>query len=518
MPNAIAYTRVSSIEQVKDGNSLVTQKRLLTEYAGRNDMHLIKLFEERGESAKTADRTQLLAMIDYCIKHKGEIDFLLVYKVDRLARNTKDYLNIREVLNKQGIQICSITEHFDNTPMGRAMENIAAVFAQLDNDNRTERCGNGLMEAARDGRWVWPAPIGYVNGRDIFGKKNVVLDPRKDYVEILRSSWELMDIGESETAALKHINQLLQEKNYKTIPKNTFSRMLRNKLYIGMIESKKHGFCIQSPTIEPLLKDADLFWRVQAIINGDKNCGNKYTKVNSKYPLRGILFCKNGHKMTASSPKGRTKCYPKYHCPKCRGLHMNYDVEEVDSKFIDYVKNIQIDERIKEALKVAIISNLDETMKNGKKEINKLKQRLVEISADKSIIVEKNIRRIIPDKTAQETLMNYETEEARIKLRISEIDTSTYDAKDLLEFGIEKLSNLAQTFTEIKDSNVRSRFQKWLFPAGLIYDGEKFGTTRLPHILRIKRTALAGVSSSIVPFGDSCGSRTRDFLDENQTS
>ena len=177
---------------------------------------------KRGESAKTAERTQLLALIDYCIKHKGEIDFLLIYKVDRLARNTKYYLTIRDTLGKHGIQICSITEHFDNSPMGRAMENITAVFAQLDNDNRAERCKEGLIAAAREGRWVWPAPLGYVNGRDIFGKKNVVLDSRKDYIEIIRSSWELMNLGNSETAARQQINDALENRGYKTIPKKQF--------------------------------------------------------------------------------------------------------------------------------------------------------------------------------------------------------------------------------------------------------------------------------------------------------
>ena len=99
------------------------------------------------------------------------------------------------------------------------------------------------------------------------------------------------------------------------------------------------------------------------IINGDKNHGNRCVKVNPKYPLRGILFYRNGHKMTASSPESRTKYYPKYHYPKCRGLHMDYNIEEVDNKFINYVENIQINENIKEFLKVTIISNLDDTMK-----------------------------------------------------------------------------------------------------------------------------------------------------------
>ena len=510
MPTAIAYTRVSSIEQVKDGNSLSTQKRLLTEYAKRNNIDLTKIFEERGESAKTAERTQLLALIDYCIKHKGEIDFLLIYKVDRLARNTKDYLTIRDTLGKQGIQICSITEHFDNSPMGRAMENITAVFAQLDNDNRAERCREGLIAAAREGRWVWPAPLGYVNGRDTFGKKNVVLDSRKDYIEIIRSSWKLMDLGNSETAARQQINDALENKGYKTIPKNSFSRMLRNKLYIGIVESKKNGIYVQSPTIDPLLKDTDLFWRVQTIIDADKNRGNKYRKCNPKYPLRGILYCRNGHKMTASSPKGRTKCYPKYHCPKCSGQHMNYDVNEVDSKFLDYIKNIQLDRNIKEALKIAVISNLNDTEKNNKKKINKLKKRLTVIGADKTAVIEKNIQRIIPDKTAQEMLAKYEAEEVKINLQLNNMDTSMDNAEDLLEFGIKKLTNLSQTFQEIKDENIRSRFQKWLFPAGLIYDGEKFGTTRLPHILRIQKTALAGGFVDFVPNGDPGGTRTLD--------
>lgn len=52
---------------------------------------------------------------------------------------------------------------------------------------------------------------------------------------------------------------------------------------------------------------------------------------------------------------------------------MNYDVNEVDSKFLDYTKNIQLDRNIKEALKIAIISSLDDTEKNNKKKINKLK-------------------------------------------------------------------------------------------------------------------------------------------------
>lgn len=102
-------------------------------------------------------------------------------------------------------------------------------------------------------------------------------------------------------------------------------------------------------------------------------------------------------------------------------------------------------------------------------------------------------------------LAKYEAEEVKINLQLNNMDTSMDNAEGLLEFGIKKLTNLSQTFQEIKDENIRSRFQKWLFPAGLIYDGEKFGTTRLPHILRIQKTALAGSFVDFVPHGDPCG-------------
>lgn len=79
MKNAIAYTRVSSRRQVDDGNSLDTQKQILTEYARRNNIKINKWFIEEGESTKTADRTILKKMLEYSINHKGENSLLLIY-------------------------------------------------------------------------------------------------------------------------------------------------------------------------------------------------------------------------------------------------------------------------------------------------------------------------------------------------------------------------------------------------------------------------------------------------------
>ena len=515
MINAIAYTRVSSREQVDEGNSLAVQKHIISEFAQKNGIKINKWFVEEGESAKTANRTKLKEMLTYAVKHKGENTSLLIYKVDRLSRNVGDYMTLKDALGKCGIQVYSVTERFEDTSLGRAMESIASTFAQLDNETRAERCKGGMVEGVREGRWMWNAPIGYVNGRDITGKRNIVLDDREDFVNILRSSWHLIVSGSNETEASRIVNTQLKIAGYKEIPRNTFSRMLRKKIYIGIVEG--FGLAIQSKTITPLVEE-DVFYKANSILSGNANVGNKYVKHNEKYPLRGVLYCKNGHKMTASAPKGRNKTYPKYHCPKCKGQHMNYDVAYVNEEFLNYIKDFKMSRDIKEALKTAIKLNLEDRIKNNSGVKEKLTQRLTQIDAERKEVVRKNIKGVLTDKITQDTIGDYDAEETEIRLKLNEMSDDTENVEELMEFGVNKLSNLVETFQEIEDTEIRFRFQKWLFPAGLTFDGEKFGTTKIPAILQIKRTAFAGNSCQNFTTGDSGGSRTRDFLDENQTS
>ena len=107
--NAVIYCRVSSKEQV-DGTSLESQEIACKEYAARNQLSISRIFVERGESAKFADRTQLLEFLEFCRNRKNHVDQLLVWKVDRLARNVGDHFNIKATLLKLDVQVVSVTE------------------------------------------------------------------------------------------------------------------------------------------------------------------------------------------------------------------------------------------------------------------------------------------------------------------------------------------------------------------------------------------------------------------------
>lgn len=141
--NGIIYVRVSSKEQV-EGTSLESQAAACAEYARSKNIKIVKKFIEQGESAKFADRTQLLALIDFCKENKGRLQALLVWKIDRFARNASDHFNIKAVLLKYGVRVVSVTEPIDENPEGKLLETILAGFAQFDNDIRAMRTVQGM--------------------------------------------------------------------------------------------------------------------------------------------------------------------------------------------------------------------------------------------------------------------------------------------------------------------------------------------------------------------------------------
>ena len=136
---------MSSTEQVEN-TSLESQERLCKEYAKREEIDILTVFVERGESAKTADRTEFKNAINFCVNKKNEVNYFIVYKLDRFARNQTDHVSVQAILKKLGVSLRSATERIDETPMGRVTEGILSVFAEFDNNVRTERSKGGMME------------------------------------------------------------------------------------------------------------------------------------------------------------------------------------------------------------------------------------------------------------------------------------------------------------------------------------------------------------------------------------
>lgn len=128
---AIIYCRVSTKEQAEKGYSLEGQEKECRQFALNQGLEVVKVFVERGESAKTRDRTQLKNIIQYCVQNKKKLSAMIIWKYDRLARNLSDQTELVKNFSSLGIRLLSATENNEENAVGKLMRNIIGTQADI---------------------------------------------------------------------------------------------------------------------------------------------------------------------------------------------------------------------------------------------------------------------------------------------------------------------------------------------------------------------------------------------------
>lgn len=135
---SIGYARVSTVEQNAD------LQRAALSAAGCD-----RIFTDHGVSGTVSSRPEL----DKLLEHLRSGDEVVVWKLDRLGRNTRNLLALIDDLERRGVHFRSVTEGISTTgPMGRAMLTVMSAFAQLERDQLAERTRAGMAVAAEHGR------------------------------------------------------------------------------------------------------------------------------------------------------------------------------------------------------------------------------------------------------------------------------------------------------------------------------------------------------------------------------
>ncbi|QXE18605.1 recombinase family protein [Clostridium sp. 001] len=181
---AAIYSRKSKFTD--KGESIGNQVDMCQEYLNRmyDNIKEIKIYEDEGFSGSNVKRPQFQKLMADIKKKK--FTHLICYRLDRISRNVADFAGTLEILNKCNVSFISIKEQFDtSSAMGRAMMNIAAVFAQLERETIAERVRDNMLELAKTGRWLGGTPplgfesepIKYANsngkGKKMFKLSNV---------------------------------------------------------------------------------------------------------------------------------------------------------------------------------------------------------------------------------------------------------------------------------------------------------------------------------------------------------
>ena len=490
MGKVVIYTRVSTKEQLQ-GGSLATQLRTCMTYAMHHCYEVARVFQEEGESAKTADRTELQKMLAYCKEHAGEIDGVVVFAVDRFSRNMEDFVSLRKELERHEIRLLLATREVEDTPEGEFVMNMDAALAQLDNARRAVRTVVGMRDAAEEGKWVHQAPLGYLDACKT-GRGSISPDPER--APLVREAWCLIDAGYSEAEALRMVTAKgLTNKRGKEVPKQTFSKMLRNPLYMGVVETM--GVRTKSSVIEPIVEE-DLWLRVKRRLDGKKHEPSGRRKANPEYPLRGFIEDPEGHRYTGSAPRGASGIrYPAYHCTQRGGRR--YPVDKVHREFAALLSALSFDESRAKALREAIRLNYLERHETAENERKRLTKELTVVEHSISAAIDKLMTGVLTDDQAKEYLACREQRKQEIQLRLSELGTTESNVDEIWNFGLGVLSDLSGTWENIANIEVKQRFQRWVFPENLTYDGEEFGTRRIACSLCIKQAKNAEVSTMV---------------------
>lgn len=322
---AVIYVRVSSSQQADkdydpEGFSIPAQREACVRKAASLGAEVAEEFVDRGESARTANRPGLRALLTRL--EQRDIDYVIVHKVDRLARNRADDVAIVMQLRSHGAQLVSATENIDETPSGLLLHGIMSSIAEFYSQNLATEIKKGSTQKAKKGGTPFKAPIGYLNTRDfVDGReiRTITLDP--DRAPLIKLAFELYATGDYSTielAAILEAQGLRSRGTRKCPPKplgfNRIAQLLHNPYYAG---SFTYGGKHYSGRHEPLV-DEETFDKVQQILKAQRQSGERSWKHHNY--LRGTLYCPCGRRLLYSRNRGHRGDIYEYYV--CAGKHV----------------------------------------------------------------------------------------------------------------------------------------------------------------------------------------------------
>lgn len=473
---AVIYCRVSTKEQVEEGNSLITQEKNCKDYAQKNGYDVAAIFVEQGESAKTADRTELKKLLSFCATKRNNINAIIAYKIDRISRNIDDYSQIRIQLKRYGVEIKSTSENFENNPAGRFMENIIANVAQFDNDVRAERSTGGMKDAVREGRYIWMAPFGYSNVKES-GKSTIAPNAcaplvKKAFEEVALNLYPIEEIR------AKLIREGLVNQAGKAISKSYFYHLLRNVLYTGWVikfgERNKGKF-------EPIVSE-ELFQLVQQVLTNRRGKNKHYLIESPDFPLRRFFKHPSGRMLTGCWSKGRDKKYPYYLIHK---FNINIRKEVLENIFKGWLNQFKMDIIHFEKLQIFVKLHLDKGLEDKKEEVERLQNKIPQLKAKQAILLDKNIEGIISNELCRERIAAIDVEIYQITKAITTLPKASINFSRLISSIRDFMLNPGDVW-EKADFKTKIKLQWFYFPHGIEFDGIESRTTKICKLFILK--------------------------------
>ena len=411
------YLRYSSTGQ--SDQSIEGQLRDCRAYCKANHYRIVAIYVDRATTARkdVEKRIHLMEMIADSAKQRWE--YVIVWKLDRFARNRNDSAVMKMRLRKNGVKVLSATENLTDSPESIILESVLEGMAEFFSAELSQKVTRGMRESALKCHSVGGhVPLGYK-----IENHKLAIDP--DTAHIVQEAFQLYANGETVADICRKFNSA----GYKTAKgvafnRNSFKSMFRNERYIGVYTYKD----IRIEGGVPAIIDKELFETVQRRLSKNAEAPAR-GKAKVDYLLSGKLFCGHcGDSMNGESGVGRKGITYHYYSCYTKKRRLGCDKRPLKKDYIECIVaedayNLLTDELIDKIADMAIQQSEQDLKDNT--HIPQLTIQLHEI--EQSI---DNITAAIEKGIASETLMNrlvqLEREKKQVAGKIKEEEKFIY--------------------------------------------------------------------------------------------
>ena len=486
---AILYLRVSTKEQAErggeaEGFSIPAQRDACLRRAEALGATVIAEFVDRGESARSANRPELQQMLKFICKQP--VSYVLVHKVDRLARNRADDVEINLALQAAGVKLVSVTENIDETPSGILLHGIMSSIAEFYSRNLANEVNKGMSQKAKSGGTVTKAPLGYRNVRAIDGSgrevRTVEVDP--DRGPLVTWAFAAYSTGEWSMKAL--LSELTErglrtrpgpKRPAKTLSLSQLQRLLHNPYYVGFVKHKG----VEYVGHHPHLIDRATFDQVQVVTENRGRAGEKQ-RVHHHY-LKGSLACGScGSRMIVTHATNRWGTLYSYFV--CIGRHQKrtnctlqaQPIDRIEDQVIDLYRSIRLSEQARIDIGNYLQGQFHDITADDDVQRTSLSKRQRGLNDQQSKLLQAHYADAIPlDLMAQEQ-KRIGDELRNIQFRLAILEQNRGEFEKNLAAALDLASNCHQAYRQSTD-DIRRQLNQGFFESILIDEDGVVGAT-----------------------------------------
>ncbi|TQF73363.1 recombinase family protein [Rhodococcus spelaei] len=424
---AVSYIRVSTKEQAErdgdpEGYSIPAQRDANRRKAASIGAVVIEEFVDRGESARSADRPELKRMLAHV--KANQIDFVIVHKVDRLARNRVDDVEINLALRNAGATLVSATENIDETASGMLLHGIMSSIAEFYSRNLAAEVNKGMEQKAKTGGTPGKAPLGYRNvgalnpdGREV---RTVAVDPER--APLITWAFQAYATGDW---TLKSLTAALEDRGLTTVPTpkrpaspikfNSLHKILTTPYYKGDVTYRGVNY----PGRHLPLIDEVTWARVQDVLSSHAT-GEKQRE--HPHYLKSSVFCGGcGSRLIVTMSKNRYgTVYPYF---ICMGRHQKVNgctrkavlIDVVEELVEDVYRTVQLAPEIRGQVEAMLRQDLQSTRDSAEAEQRDLTTQKERLTNERARLLQAHYAGAVP-------LDLLKTEQDRIARHLANIE------------------------------------------------------------------------------------------------